>query len=198
MSETSKKIHSALVSVYHKDGLEPILRKLHALGVQLYSTGGTWDFIRGLDLPAEKVEDLTGYPSIFGGRVKTLHPKVFGGILFRRRLEGDSAEARQYAIPPIDLVIVDLYPFEDTVASGAAEQDIIEKIDIGGISLIRAGAKNFNDVVIVASKHQYQPLLEILNKQGAVTTREQRRWFAGEAFTVSSHYDTAIRDYFKK
>ena len=127
-----------------------------------------------------------------------MHPKIFGGILCRRELEGDQQQVAQYEIPEIDLVIVDLYPFEDTVASGASEQDIIEKIDIGGISLIRAGAKNFNDVVIVASKHQYQPLLEILNKQGAVITREQRRWFAGEAFTVSSHYDTAIRDYFKK
>ncbi len=196
MSETSKKIHSALVSVYHKDGLEPILRKLHALGVQLYSTGGTWDFIRGLDLPAEKVEDLTGYPSIFGGRVKTLHPKVFGGILFRRGLEGDSAEARQYAIPPIDLVIVDLYPFEETVASGAGEEDIIEKIDIGGISLIRAAAKNFEDVLIVPSLRQYPALMKLLEERGGFTERSERRRFATEAFAVSSHYDAAICNYF--
>lgn len=197
MSE-SKKIKTALVSVYHKDGLDAILAKLHAEGVEFLSTGGTRQFIESLGYPCKAVEDITTYPSILGGRVKTLHPKIFGGILCRRELEGDQKQVAQYEIPEIDLVIVDLYPFEDTVASGAAEQDIIEKIDIGGISLIRAGAKNFNDVVIVASKHQYQPLLEILNKQGAVTTREQRRWFADEAFTVSSHYDTAIRDYFKK
>ena len=208
MSE-SKRIKTALVSVYHKDGLDAILAKLHAEGVEFLSTGGTRQFIESLGYPCKAVEDITTYPSILGGRVKTLHPKIFGGILCRRELEDETAAAilslmenqkqvAQYEIPEIDLVIVDLYPFEDTVASGAAEQDIIEKIDIGGISLIRAGAKNFNDVVIVASKHQYQPLLEILNKQGAVTTREQRRWFAGEAFTVSSHYDTAIRDYFKK
>ena len=181
MSE-SKKIKTALVSVYHKDGLDAILAKLHAEGVEFLSTGGTRQFIESLGYPCKAVEDITTYPSILGGRVKTLHPKIFGGILCRRELEGDQKQVAQYEIPEIDLVIVDLYPFEDTVASGAAEQDIIEKIDIGGISLIRAGAKNFNDVVIVASKHQYQPLLEILNKQGAVTTREQRRWFAGEAF----------------
>ena len=153
MSE-SKRIKTALVSVYHKDGLDAILAKLHAEGVE------------SLGYPCKAVEDITTYPSILGGRVKTLHPKIFGGILCRRELEGDQKQVAQYEIPEIDLVIVDLYPFEDTVASGAAEQDIIEKIDIGGISLIRAGAKNFNDVVIVASKHQYQPLLEILNKQG--------------------------------
>lgn len=187
-----------MVSVYHKDGLDAILAKLHAEGVEFLSTGGTRQFIESLGYPCKAVEDITTYPSILGGRVKTLHPKIFGGILCRRELESDQKQVAQYEIPEIDLVIVDLYPFEDTVASGAAEQDIIEKIDIGGISLIRAGAKNFNDVVIVASKHQYQPLLDILNQQGAVTTREQRRWFAGEAFTVSSHYDTAIRDYFKK
>lgn len=197
MSE-SKKIKTALVSVYHKDGLDAILAKLHAEGVEFLSTGGTRHFIESLGYPCKTVEDITTYPSILGGRVKTLHPKIFGGILCRRELESDQKQVAQYEIPEIDLVIVDLYPFEDTVASGAAEQDIIEKIDIGGISLIRAGAKNFNDVVIVASKHQYQPLLDILNQQGAVTTREQRRWFAGEAFTVSSHYDSAIRDYFKK
>ena len=194
----TKRMKRALVSVFHKDGLDEILKKLHSEGVSFVSTGGTQSFIESLGLPCDAVEDLTSYPSILGGRVKTLHPKVFGGILARRENENDQKQLAEYEIPEIDLVIVDLYPFEETVASGAEEQAIIEKIDIGGISLIRAGAKNFNDVVIVASKHQYQPLLEILNKQGAVTTREQRRWFAGEAFTVSSHYDTAIRDYFKK
>ena len=197
MSET-KRIKTALVSVYHKEGLDEIITKLHEEGVEFLSTGGTRQFIESLGYPCKAVEDLTTYPSILGGRVKTLHPKVFGGILCRRGLEQDMQQIEKYEIPEIDLVIVDLYPFEDTVASGASEQDIIEKIDIGGISLIRAGAKNFNDVVIVASKHQYQPLLDILNQQGAVTTRAQRRWFAGEAFTVSSHYDTAIRNYFKK
>ena len=197
MSET-KRIKTALVSVYHKDGLDAILAKLHEEGVEFMSTGGTRQFIESLGYPCKAVEDITTYPSILGGRVKTLHPKIFGGILCRRELESDQQQVAQYEIPEIDLVIVDLYPFEDTVASGASEQDIIEKIDIGGISLIRAGAKNFNDVVIVASKHQYQPLLDILKSQGAETTREQRRWFAGEAFTVSSHYDSAIRDYFKK
>lgn len=197
MSET-KKIKTALISVYHKDGLDAILAKLHEEGVEFMSTGGTHKFIESLGYPCKAVEDITTYPSILGGRVKTLHPKIFGGILCRRELAEDQEQVAKYEIPEIDLVIVDLYPFEETVASGADEQDIIEKIDIGGISLIRAGAKNFNDVVIVASKHQYQPLLDILNKQGAVTTREQRCWFAGEAFTVSSHYDTAIRNYFKK
>ena len=196
MSET-KKIKTALVSVYHKDGLDAILKKLHEEGVEFMSTGGTRRFIESLGYPCKAVEDITTYPSILGGRVKTLHPKIFGGILCRRELEGDRQQAAQYEIPEIDLVIVDLYPFEDTVASGASEQDIIEKIDIGGISLIRAGAKNFNDVVIVAGKHQYRPLLDILNEQGAATTREQRRRFAGEAFAVSSHYDSAIRDWFK-
>ena len=154
MSE-SKRIKTALVSVYHKDGLDAILAKLHAEGVEFLSTGGTRQFIESLGYPCKAVEDITTYPSILGGRVKTLHPKIFGGILCRRELEGDQQQVAQYEIPEIDLVIVDLYPFEDTVASGASEQDIIEKIDIGGISLIRAGAKNFNDVVIVASKHQY-------------------------------------------
>ena len=165
MSE-SKRIKTALVSVYHKDGLDAILAKLHEDGVKFLSTGGTRQFIESLGYPCEAVEDVTTYPSILGGRVKTLHPKIFGGILCRRELESDQKQVAQYEIPEIDLVIVDLYPFEETVASGANEQDIIEKIDIGGISLIRAGAKNFNDVVIVASKHQYQPLLDILNKQG--------------------------------
>lgn len=197
MAET-KKIKTALVSVFHKDGLDELLKKLHAEGVKLLSTGGTQKFIESLGLPCQKVEDVTTYPSILGGRVKTLHPKIFGGILGRRELAEDQAQMKQYDIPEIDLVIVDLYPFEQTVASGASEADIIEKIDIGGISLIRAGAKNFKDVVIVPSKAEYQPLLELLQKQGAQTEFEDRRWFATRAFGVSSHYDTAIHAYFEK
>lgn len=197
MAET-KKIKTALVSVFHKDGLDELLKKLHAEGVKLLSTGGTQKFIESLGLPCQKVEDVTTYPSILGGRVKTLHPKIFGGILGRRELAEDQAQMKQYDIPEIDLVIVDLYPFEQTVASGASETDIIEKIDIGGISLIRAGAKNFKDVVIVPSKAEYQPLLELLQKQGAQTEIEDRRWFATRAFGVSSHYDTAIHAYFEK
>lgn len=191
-----KKISSALISVYHKDGLDEIVSMLHAEGVRLISTGGTQRFIESLGVPCDAVEDLTGYPSILGGRVKTLHPKVFGGILCRREEESDMLQTVNYEFPEIDLVIVDLYPFEDTVASGASHQDIIEKIDIGGISLIRAGAKNYNDVVIVASKAQYQPLSDILKNNGAQTTLEQRRWFAKEAFAVSSRYDSAIYNYF--
>lgn len=197
MAET-KKIKTALVSVFHKDGLDELLKKLHAEGVKLLSTGGTQKFIESLGLPCQKVEDVTTYPSILGGRVKTLHPKIFGGILGRRELAEDQAQMKQYDIPEIDLVIVDLYPFEQTVASGASEADIIEKIDIGGISLIRAGAKNFKDVVIVPSKAEYQPLLELLQKQGAQTEIEDRRWFTTRAFGVSSHYDTAIHAYFEK
>lgn len=197
MAET-KKIKTALVSVYHKDGLDELLTKLHSEGVKFLSTGGTRKFIESLGFPCDAVEDLTTYPSILGGRVKTLHPKVFGGILGRRALAEDQAEMAKYEIPEIDLVIVDLYPFEATVASGACEADIIEKIDIGGISLIRAAAKNFNDVVIVPSKAEYSPLLDIVNEQGAATTLEQRRWFANRAFGVSSHYDTAIHAYFEK
>ena len=191
-----KKISSALISVYHKDGLDEIISALNAEGVKLISTGGTQRFIESLGVPCQPVEELTGYPSILGGRVKTLHPKVFGGILCRREEESDMVQTVNYEIPEIDLVIVDLYPFEDTVASGASNQDIIEKIDIGGISLIRAGAKNYNDVVIVASKAQYQPLADILKSNGAQTTLEQRRWFAKEAFAVSSRYDSAIYNYF--
>ena len=171
----TKRIKRALVSVYHKDGLDEILKKLHREGVSFVSTGGTQKFIEELGLPCDAVEDLTGYPSILGGRVKTLHPKVFGGILNRRDNEGDQAQIAQYEIPEIDLVIVDLYPFEETVASGAEEQAIIEKIDIGGISLIRAAAKNFKDVVIVASKAQYQPLMQLLNEKGAETSIEDRK-----------------------
>ena len=166
----TKRIKRALVSVYHKEGLDEILKKLHSEGVTFVSTGGTQTFIESLNIPCDAVEDLTGYPSILGGRVKTLHPKVFGGILNRRDNEGDKAQIAEYEIPEIDLVIVDLYPFEETVASGAEEQAIIEKIDIGGISLIRAAAKNFKDVVIVASKAQYQPLMQVLNEKGAETS----------------------------
>lgn len=197
MAET-RKIKRALVSVFHKDGLEEILRTLNAWGVELLSTGGTQSFIESLGFPCRKVEDVTSYPSILGGRVKTLHPKIFGGILGRRELAGDQEQMLQYEIPEIDLVIVDLYPFEATVASGASEADIIEKIDIGGISLIRAGAKNFRDVVIVPSKAEYKPLLELLQKKGGETDIEDRRWFASQAFGVSSHYDTAIHSYFEK
>ena len=196
--ESAVPIRTALISVFHKDGLEELLKKLHQEGVKFLSTGGTQAFIESLGYPCQKVEEVTSYPSILGGRVKTLHPKIFGGILGRRELEGDRQQMAMYEIPAIDLVIVDLYPFEQTVASGAAEADIIEKIDIGGISLIRAGAKNFNDVVIIPSKEQYKPLLDILNAQGAQTTLAQRRQFATEAFGVSSHYDTAINAWFKK
>ena len=195
MTET-KKIKRALVSVFHKDGLDEILHSLHSEGVELLSTGGTQSFIESLGIPCRRVEDVTGYPSILGGRVKTLHPRVFGGILGRRALEGDQAERAKYEIPEIDLVIVDLYPFEETVRSGASEADIIEKIDIGGISLIRAAAKNFQDVVIVPSKAEYPLLQSILNEQGAETTLEQRRLLASKAFGVSSHYDTAIHGWF--
>ena len=193
-----RKISRALVSVFHKDGLDEILKTLHAQGVELLSTGGTQAFIESLGIPCTKVEDVTSYPSILGGRVKTLHPKVFGGILGRRENEGDLEQMARYEIPAIDLVIVDLYPFEETVKSGASEADIIEKIDIGGISLIRAGAKNFKDVIIVPSKAEYAPLLELLRKKGGESDIEDRKWFAKQAFGVSSHYDTAIHAYFTK
>ncbi len=192
----NKRIKTALVSVFHKENLDAIISKLHAEGVQFISTGGTQTFIESLGIPCRAVENLTSYPSILGGRVKTLHPKIFGGILARRENPTDNQQLAEYEIPEIDLVIVDLYPFEDTVASGAGEQDIIEKIDIGGISLIRAAAKNHKDVVIVASQAQYEPLLELLNDKGAQTTLEDRRWFAKEAFAVSSGYDTAIFRWF--
>lgn len=195
MAET-KKIKTALVSVFHKDGLDQILAELHKDGVQFLSTGGTQSFIESLGYPCQAVEDLTTYPSILGGRVKTLHPKVFGGILGRRALEEDQAQMKKYGIPEIDLVIVDLYPFEATVASGASAADIIEKIDIGGISLIRAAAKNFNDVVIIPSKAEYNDFLNILKENGAQTTLAQRQMFATRAFGVSSHYDTAIHAWF--
>lgn len=196
MAET-KKIKTALISVFHKDGLESILAALYKDGVKFLSTGGTQAFIESLGYPCQAVEELTTYPSILGGRVKTLHPKIFGGILGRRELESDKAQMAQYEIPEIDLVIVDLYPFEQTVASGASHADIIEKIDIGGISLIRAAAKNYNDVVIVPSKAEYSALQEILDKKGAQTDWEDRKWFATHAFGVSSHYDTAIHAYFE-
>ncbi|MEA4976659.1 MAG: bifunctional phosphoribosylaminoimidazolecarboxamide formyltransferase/IMP cyclohydrolase [Paludibacter sp.] len=191
-----KRIKKALVSVYHKDKLDVIIQKLHEEGVEFISTGGTQSFIESLNIPCEAVEDLTGYPSILGGRVKTLHPKVFGGILARRELAQDNEQLNAFEIPEIDLVIVDLYPFEATVAAGADEPTVIEKIDIGGISLIRAAAKNFKDVVIVASQEQYEPLLNLIQENGAETTIEERRWFAKEAFAVSSGYDSAIFNYF--
>ncbi len=191
-----KKIKTALISVYHKDGLDEIIKLLHEDGVEFLSTGGTKSFIESLGYECQAVEDLTGYPSILGGRVKTLHPKIFGGILNRRDNSTDCQQVQQYAIPSIDLVIVDLYPFVDTVASGASDADIIEKIDIGGISLIRAAAKNYNDVIIVASKAQYAPLAQLLKENGATSNIEQRRWFAKEAFAVSSSYDSSIFSYF--
>lgn len=192
------KIKNALISVYYKDNLEPLIRQLHEQGVIFYSTGGTEKFIRELGIDVIAVEDLTGYPSILGGRVKTLHPKVFGGILNRRENKEDKAQIGQYEIPEIDLVIVDLYPFEETLRSGASEADIIEKIDIGGISLIRAAAKNFNDVVIIASKDDYKTLGDILTENGGYTTLSHRKAFARQAFNVSSHYDTAIFNYFNE
>ena len=197
MAET-KKIKTALVSVFHKDGLDELLAKLYEEGVKFLSTGGTQKFIESLGYECQKVEDVTTYPSILGGRVKTLHPKIFGGILARRNNEGDQEQMKEYEIPSIDLVVVDLYPFEQTVASGASDADIIEKIDIGGISLIRAGAKNFKDVVIVPSKAEYSVLLDILKKKGAETDIEDRKMFAERAFGVSSHYDTAIHAWFAK
>lgn len=193
-----KKAKSALISVFHKDGLEPIVRRLHKDGVKLYSTGGTQEFIESLKIPVTPVEDLTSYPSILGGRVKTLHPKVFGGILARRENTSDKAQMQQYSIPEIDIVIVDLYPFEKTVASGASDAEIIEKIDIGGISLIRGAAKNFADVVIVPSMEDYPRFLEMIEKNGSASTLEDRKYFAMRAFAVSSHYDSAIFSYFSR
>jgi phosphoribosylaminoimidazolecarboxamide formyltransferase/IMP cyclohydrolase len=189
-----RTIKSALISVYHKDGLEPIIKKLNSLGVKLISTGGTQQFIEDMGIKVTPVEEITGFPSIFGGRVKTLHPNILGGVLFRR--EEDAKQAQEFNIDAIDLVIVDLYPFEATVASGASHADIIEKIDIGGISLIRAAAKNFNDVTIIASRDSYASLLEILEKQNGETSFKQRQKFAALAFAQSSHYDTAIFNYF--
>ena len=194
--EQKKRIHSALVSVFSKDGLEPIIRKMNQLGISLYSTGGTESFIKSLGVPVIPVEDITQYPSILGGRVKTLHPKIFGGILNRQDNPTDQEQMASYQIPQIDLVIVDLYPFEQTVASGASQQDIIEKIDIGGISLIRAAAKNFNDTLCVSSKEEYPALLQILTEANGETSLSERKSFALRAFATSSRYDTAIFNYF--
>ena len=193
---TTKTIQSALISVFSKDGLEPIVRKLHEQNVTIYSTGGTEEFIKNLGIPVVPVEEVTSFPEILGGRVKTLHPKIFGGILNRQDNETDVAQMKDFEIPQIDLVIVDLYPFEKTVASGANEADIIEKIDIGGISLIRAAAKNFKDTVIVASVNEYAILLDLISTQNGATTLEQRKLLATKAFHVSSNYDTAIFNYF--
>ena len=192
----NRKIKNALVSVFHKDGLSPIVKKLNDLGIGIYSTGGTQNFIEGEGIKVNRVEDLTSYPSILGGRVKTLHPNVFGGILSRRELEEDQKQLNKYNIPEFDLVIVDLYPFEKTVESGADKQDIIEKIDIGGISLIRAAAKNFKDVLIVSEMSQYDELLSVLENEDGNSNIETRKKFAGKAFNISSHYDTAIFNYF--
>ncbi|CAM1369284.1 Phosphoribosylaminoimidazolecarboxamide formyltransferase / IMP cyclohydrolase [Tenacibaculum soleae] len=197
MSST-KTIKSALISVFHKDGLEPIVKKLNELGVTIYSTGGTETFIKELGIDVVPVEDVTSYPSILGGRVKTLHPKVFGGILNRQDHDGDVAEMKEYNIPQLDLVIVDLYPFEKTVASGAPEQDIIEKIDIGGISLIRAAAKNFKDTVLVSSMDQYADFLTLISANNGTTSINDRKKLAAKAFNISSHYDTAIFNYFNE
>ncbi|MBT7620506.1 MAG: bifunctional phosphoribosylaminoimidazolecarboxamide formyltransferase/IMP cyclohydrolase [Flavobacteriales bacterium] len=193
-----RKIKNALISVFHKDGLLPIIKKLEKLGIEIYSTGGTQDFIEGEGIKVNRVEDLTSYPSILGGRVKTLHPNVFGGILSRRELDSDKEQLNQYNIPEFDLVIVDLYPFEKTVQSSATEQDIIEKIDIGGISLIRAAAKNYKDVLIVSEMNQYFDVLNILENGNGTTQLETRKKFASKAFNISSHYDTAIFKYFNE
>ena len=194
----TKKIKTALISVYYKDRLGPVILKLRELGITIYSTGGTQKFIEELGAEVIPVEKLTSYPSILGGRVKTLHPKIFGGILSRRELPEDLLQLEEYEIPQIDLVIIDLYPFEETVASGASEQEIIEKIDIGGISLIRAAAKNFTDVLIVSSRDEYPALLELLNERKGSSTLEERKQHAVNAFHISSGYDTAIFNYFNK
>ncbi len=195
---TLKKASSALISVFHKDGLEPIVRKFQELGITIYSTGGTEIFIRDLGIEVVPVEEVTSYPSILGGRVKTLHPKVFGGILNRQDDAGDLAQLEEFEIPQIDIVIVDLYPFEKTVASGATEQDIIEKIDIGGISLIRAAAKNFKDVICVSAREDYEEFLSLISGGKGRTGLADRKRFAAKAFNISSHYDTAIFNYFNK
>ncbi|MBL7836113.1 MAG: bifunctional phosphoribosylaminoimidazolecarboxamide formyltransferase/IMP cyclohydrolase PurH, partial [Bacteroidetes bacterium] len=198
MTSQSKKIQSALVSVYHKDNLEPIVRQLHALNVKIYSTGGTLKFIQDLNIPAIAVESTIGFPEILDGRVKTLHPVIFGGILARRDNPKDMEQLAQHNIGTLDLVIVDLYPFEDTVKSSNDEAEIIEKIDIGGISLIRATAKNFNDTLIVSDRNQYAELLNLLNEKQGSTDLSDRKYFAAKAFMTSSHYDTAIFNYFNQ
>jgi len=195
---SDKRIHSALISVFYKEGLAEIVKILHKLDVKIYSTGGTFSFINDLGIKAEKVEDLTTYPSILGGRVKTLHPSVFGGILARRENAGDLEQLTKYKIPEIDLVIVDLYPFEETVKLVDDEEEIIEKIDIGGISLIRAAAKNYNDVLTVSGRDQYPDVLALLNEKKGFTSVAERRNYAAKAFQTSSHYDTAIFKYFNK
>ncbi len=195
---SDKRIHSALISVFYKDGLDEIVRTLRNLNVKIYSTGGTFGFIKDMGIPAETVESLTTYPSILGGRVKTLHPSVFGGILARRDNTEDASQLIEYNIPEIDLVIVDLYPFEETVKSVSNEDEIIEKIDIGGISLIRAAAKNYNDVLIVSGRDQYPALLKLLEEKKGMTTREDRRFYAAEAYKTTSGYDTAIFKYFNR
>ncbi len=196
--DTTKKATSALISVFHKEGLEPIVKRLNELGVRLYSTGGTEKFIKDLGIEVTAVEDVTSYPSILGGRVKTLHPKIFGGILNRQENTSDVAQMEEFNIPQLDVIIVDLYPFEKTVASAASEQEIIEKIDIGGISLIRAAAKNYKDVLCVSSRQDYHHFLEVITEGKGSTTLQQRKWFATKAFNVSSHYDSAIFNYFNK
>jgi phosphoribosylaminoimidazolecarboxamide formyltransferase/IMP cyclohydrolase len=196
--QQTKKIQSALVSVFNKEGLEPIVKTLHNQGVTFYSTGGTQAFLEELNIPVIAVENVTSYPSILGGRVKTLHPKIFGGILNRRDNESDIQQIEEFEIPEIDLVIVDLYPFEETLAKGGTHDEIIEKIDIGGISLIRASAKNYQDVVIIPAKEHYLDFLNIISDKNGETTLEQRREFAREAFHISSHYDTKIFEYFNQ
>ena len=196
--DLKRQIKNALISVFHKDGLAPMVKKLDELGIEIYSTGGTQRFIEEEGIKVNRVEDLTSYPSILGGRVKTLHPNVFGGILSRRNLDSDKEQLNKYNIPEFDLVIVDLYPFEKTVEAGAAEQDIIEKIDIGGISLIRAAAKNYKDVLIISERNQYDEVLALLEDGGGTTNIETRKKFAGKAFDISSHYDTAIFNYFNE
>lgn len=193
-----KRIKNALISVFYKDGLDEIVMKLHALKVKIFSTGGTFSYIKNLGIEAEKVEDLTTYPSILGGRVKTLHPSVFGGILARRDNNQDLEQLEKYKIPEIDLVIVDLYPFEETLATAAGEEEIIEKIDIGGVSLIRAAAKNYNDVVIISSRDQYPGVMDLLNEKGGHTSLQERKLYAAEAFKTTSHYDTAIFRFFNR
>ncbi len=193
-----KAIKSALISVFNKEGLAPIVKKLDQEGVKIYSTGGTQKFIEDQGIAVKRVEDLTSYPSILGGRVKTLHPKVFGGILNRRDNTEDQQQINEYEIPSLDLVMVDLYPFEETVAAGGSHEEIIEKIDIGGIALIRAAAKNYNDVLLVSNRTQYTGVLEVFNDQGCETTLEQRKSYARDAFNVSSHYDTQIFNYFNQ
>ena len=195
---SARPIRAALLSVYHKDRLAPLVATLRRFGVTLYSTGGTQQFLEEQGAAVTAVEDLTGFPEVFGGRVKTLHPKVFGGILHRRHEAGDLAQAAEHGIPPIDLVVVDLYPFEETVASGAAEQEVIEKIDIGGIALLRAAAKNYRDVLVVSSRDQYEAVTQLLEANNGATEQEDRRRYAAAAFATTSHYDAEIQKYVRQ